>query len=178
VSESLETERLILRKWNLGDFDSYASMTAEPEVMRFLSPRRPLSRYEAWGSLTAMVGHWQLRGFGMFAVVERASNQLVGRVGPWQPEGWPDFEVGWTLRRQYWGRGFATEAVKACIRFAFTTLDRSHLISIIDPENVKSAGVAERVGEQLEGNVRIPSMPDKQFLQYGLYRSRWSNSSG
>jgi RimJ/RimL family protein N-acetyltransferase len=172
VTESLETERLILRKWNLSDFDSYARMTAEPEVMRFLSPRRPLSRYEAWGSLASMVGHWQLRGFGMFAVVERASSQLIGRVGPWQPEGWPDFEIGWTLRSRFWGHGFATEAVKACIQYAFTTLDRAHLISIIDPENIRSIAVAERAGEQLEGNVTIPSMPGKQFLQYGLYRNR------
>src|SRR6516225_635984 len=135
---TLETDRLVLRMWTAADFEAYAEMCADPKVMEFLGPRRPMSRFEAWQSFSSLFGHWQLRGFGMFAVVERVTKTLVGRVGPWQPEGWPDFEVGWTILPSYWGRGYATEAVRACIRHAFTELDRSHLISIIDPQNVRS----------------------------------------
>src|SRR5215471_8775483 len=119
----LKTDRLILRMWEPEDFEPYAGMTADPEVIQFIAPDgKPLSRFDAWRSFAAAVGHWHLRGFGMFAVVEQATGDFVGRIGPWQPEGWPGFEVGWALRRKYWGRGYATEAVKACISYSFTGL--------------------------------------------------------
>src|SRR5215468_1965068 len=116
----LETERLILRGWENGDFEAYAAMCAEPEVMRFLTPDgKPMSRFDAWRSFTTAIGHWHVRGFGMFAVTERATGEFVGRVGPWEPEGWPGFEVGWSLRSSYWGRGYASEAAKACFKYSF-----------------------------------------------------------
>lgn len=173
-STTLETERLLLRRWEPTDFDVYAAMYAEAEVMRFLAADgRPMSRFDAWRSLSTQVGHWYLRGFGMFAVVERASGNLIGRIGPWQPEGWPDFEIGWTLRSAYWGHGYATEAVKSCITYSFTELGRSHLISVIDPDNIRSIRVAERVGERLEGTTSLPNVPNKKLLQYGLDRKDW-----
>lgn len=128
----LETERLTLRMWRSEDFEGYASMSADREVMRFLAADgMPLSRADAWRSLCGLVGHWSLRGYGMFAVVERATGSLVGRVGPWYPEGWPDFEIGWTLRSEYWGQGYATEAVNRSIAYAFTELDRTHLTPVL-----------------------------------------------
>jgi RimJ/RimL family protein N-acetyltransferase len=146
-------------------------MWAEPEVMRFLHvDGRPLSRFEAWQSFSAQVGHWSLRGFGMFSVMERGTEHLVGRVGPWQPEGWPDFEIGWTLRPEFWGRGYATEAASACITYAFAELHRPRIISLISPDNTRSIRVAERLGEQFQGEVSLPHLPDKKVLQYGLSR--------
>jgi RimJ/RimL family protein N-acetyltransferase len=170
----LETERLILRTWKLEDFDEFANIHADPEVMRFIGvDGKPMSRFEAWRAFSSVVGHWSLRGFGMFAVIERSSGLLAGRVGPWFPEGWPDFEVGWTLARRYWGRGYASEAVKACITYSFKELGRSHVISLIDPDNVRSIAVAGRVGERLEGHATLPLAPDKVILQYGVRREDW-----
>lgn len=171
---TLETERLTLRMWELGDFEAFAAMSAEPEVMRFLAADgKPLSRFAAWQGFSGNVGHWSLRGFGMFAVVERATNDFVGRIGPWHPEGWPGFEIGWTLRSQYWGRGYATEAVTTCIAHAFTELHQTHVISLILPDNIRSIRVAERVGERLECEVTLPHVPNRPVLQYGLTRSDW-----
>ena len=172
---TLETERLILRTWIPEDFEPYAAMSADPEVMRYLAADgKPLPRFNAWQSLSAMIGHWAIRGFGMFAVVERSSGRLVGRVGPWHPEGWPGFEIGWTLKSEYWGRGYATEAAKRCVAYAFTEMKRTHLISLISPENVRSIRVAERIGEHLEGAISLPHLPpDKTVLQYGLSREEW-----
>lgn len=171
----LQTERLILRMWREQDFDAYAAMSADPRVMQFLVPDgKPMSRPEAWRSFAVQIGHWQLRGFGMFAVIERTTEELVGRIGPWQPEGWPDFEIGWSLRSEYWGKGYAVEAATACIRYAFTVLNRDHLISVIDPDNTRSIRVAERVGERLEGETVLPHLPDRRLLQYGLHRSYWN----
>jgi RimJ/RimL family protein N-acetyltransferase len=123
------------------------------------------------------VGHWHFRGFGQFAVEEKDTGTLVGRVGPWQPEGWPDFEIGWALRREFWGRGYATEAAERCVSFAFTELQRPHLVSLIDPDNVPSIRVAERLGERLEGEFVLPHQPNRPVRQYGLHKSDWTPRS-
>jgi RimJ/RimL family protein N-acetyltransferase len=178
VSAILKTDRLILREWRLDDLEAFAAMSADPNVMQFLTvDGNPDSRFGAWRALCGMVGHWQLRGFGLFAVVERDTGAFVGRIGPWEPEGWPDFEIGWTLASAYWGRGYATEAVKECLRYAFTELNRPHVSSFIVPENVRSIQVAERVGERLEGEAFLPHMPARKVLQYGLTREEWRRSS-
>jgi RimJ/RimL family protein N-acetyltransferase len=175
---TLQTERLILRPWSLDDFEPLAAISADPEVMRYLAADgKPLSRFGAWQSLASMVGHWGLRGFGMFAAVERSTGKLLGRFGPWQPEGWPDFEIGWTLGSQYWGKGYATEAARRCLEYAFTEMKRDHIVSLILPENVRSIRVAERLGERLEATVTLPHMPpDRPVLQYGLTRDDWERS--
>ena len=170
----LETERLILRPFTLDDFEAFASMYADPRVAEFVTEDgKPLSRFAAWRAMAGIVGHWTLRGFGLFAVLEPETGTFVGRIGPWNPEGWPDFEIGWTLRSEYWGRGYASEAVKRCIDHSFTELDRSQISSFIAPENTRLIHVAERVGEKLEGAARLPHMPDRKVLQYGLFRCDW-----
>jgi RimJ/RimL family protein N-acetyltransferase len=176
MSLVLETRRLILRTWTIEDFEDAAAMYADPEVMRYLSvDGRPLSRYAAWQAMSSNVGHWTLRGFGMFAIVERESGTFVGRVGPWLPEGWPAFEIGWTLRSQCWGKGYATEAANRCIEYAFLELGRSHVASFILPDNTPSIRVAERVGERLERTTNLPHLPDRPVLQYGLSREQWES---
>jgi RimJ/RimL family protein N-acetyltransferase len=173
----LETDRLILRSWTTNDFESFAAMSADPEVMRHLAiDGKPLSRFAAWQAMAGIVGHWALRGFGMYAVVERSTGSIVGRVGPWQPEGWPDFEIGWTLRSEYWGKGYATEAAKRCVDYSFRELGRAHVTSFITPENHRSIRVAERLGEQLETTIRLPHLPDRDVLQYGLSRDAWQRT--
>jgi RimJ/RimL family protein N-acetyltransferase len=176
---TLETDRLILRRWKPEDFEPYAAMMADPEVMRYLgADGMPLSRFAAWQAFCATLGHWELRGFGLFAVVERASGEVIGRIGPWYPEGWPEFEIGWTLRSQSWGKGYATEAVQACLTYAFTVLGRSRIVSLITPENASSIRVAQRVGEQFEGEITLPDLPpNRRVLQYGLTRDNWQRTS-
>ena len=175
----LETERLILREWHLEDFEDFAAMHSDPRVMEFLAnDGKPLSRFAAWQSLTSIVGHWALRGFGLFAVIERATGEFVGRVGPWYPEGWPDFEVGWTIRSAHWGKGYATEAARRAIDYSFTDLGRSHVVSLILPHNTRSIKVAQRLGEQFERDVELPHLPGKRVLQYGVHKHDWVSMSG
>lgn len=151
VKDTLETERLVLRMFRESDTDAYAEMVSDPEVMRFLGDGQPVSRAEAWRNMAMVLGHWHLRGYGMWAVEEKASGEMVGRVGCWRPEGWLGLEVGWTLRRRFWGRGYATEAARASMNYAFTKLDQTRVISLIAPENVNSIRVAERLSERPEG---------------------------
>ena len=80
---------------------------------------KTFDRLETWRHMAFMVGHWQLRGYGPWAVEEKASGELVGRVGFLNPEGWPAFELGWTLARKFWGRGYATEAARRALDYGF-----------------------------------------------------------
>jgi RimJ/RimL family protein N-acetyltransferase len=149
----LDTERLLLRGFEERDFDSYASMVADPEVTRFLGDGRPLSRGEAWRQFAMFVGHWVLRGFGVWAVEERATGAFIGRVGCFEPEGWPGFEVSYTLARSAWSRGYAREAAAAALTYGRDVLGRSRIISIIRPANVASIRVAKALGATVDGSV-------------------------
>ncbi len=165
----LETERLLLREWREDDFEAYASICADEEVMRYLGGKA-LTRAEAWRHLAFIVGHWQLRGYGHWAVEEKSSGELVGRLGFLNPEGWPDFEVGWTLARGSWGKGYATEGARRALACAFEEMGREHVISLIHPENSASIRVAEKVGEKVEGEADVLGA---RVLVYGINRDAW-----
>ena len=154
--------------WREGDLDAYAEMSADPQVMQYLGPGKVMTRSEAWRSMALFIGHWQLRGYGHWAVEEKATGRFIGRLGFLNPEGWPGFEVGWTLARPAWGKGYATEGGKAALQYAFTHLDQRHVISLIHPDNVRSMKVAERVGERLERKTTIEN--DIDVLVYGIDR--------
>lgn len=164
LMDTLETDRLLLRMFRESDLDAYAEMCADPDVMRFLSGY-PQSREEAWRNMAMVVGHWQLRGFGLWAVEEKATGDFIGRVGCWKPEGWPGMEIAWTLRQASWGRGFATEAAKTALRYAFDVLKQKHIISLIHPENEPSIRVARRIGLRLEGRNEVMG---STVLVYGV----------
>jgi RimJ/RimL family protein N-acetyltransferase len=170
---SPETERLRLRMFRESDLDAYAAMCGDAEVMRYLGDGRPLTRSDAWRNMALMIGHWHLRGFGMWAVDEKASGRMIGRIGAWYPDGWPGKEIGWTLCRDCWGRGFATEAGRAAIEHAFTVLHWPEVISLIRRGNAQSIRVAERVGESLAGTVQ--ALGHEVFV-YRLTREQWQTT--
>ena len=155
----IETERLRLRAFRNEDLDAYAAMCADPEVMRYLGTGATLSRADTWRSMAGFLGHWALRGHGMWALEEKATGTLVGRAGFLEPEGWPGFELGWTLGRPHWGRGFATEAARRALDYAFHELDRDRVISLIRPANTSSMRVAERLGEARAGEIELLGGP-------------------
>lgn len=155
----LDTERLRLRAFRDEDLDAYAAMCADPEVMRYLGTGVTLSRADTWRSMAGFLGHWALRGYGMWALEEKATGTLVGRAGFLNPEGWPGFELGWTLGRPYWGRGFATEASKRALDYAFEVLAQPRVISLIRPANTPSMRVAERLGEVRVGEIELLGGP-------------------
>src|SRR5687768_4187388 len=165
---TLRTERLTLRPFREADLDDYARICADPEVVRHVGA--PFSRAEAWLHIATMLGHWQLRGHGMWAVEDRASGALIGRIGFYEPEGWPGLELGWMLARDHWGRGLATEGARAALAFAFAPLRKPHVISLIRPENLASIRVAEKLGERLQGRSRALGV---EALVYGMRREEW-----
>ncbi len=147
IAPKLETERLILRGPQESDLDQYAAMMADEDVVRFIGGC-VMDRADAWRNMAMVAGHWHFRGFGFFALEEKATGHFVGRVGPWMPESWPDYEIGWTLNKNAWGKGFATEAAVAAIEWSFAERsDLRRVISIIDENNLASQAVAARIGE-------------------------------
>lgn len=142
----LETPRLRMRGFESADVDAYAAIVANPRVMRYIGNGEPLAFDAAWANLASLLGHWALRGYGLWAVVEKRTGQLVGRVGFHNPQGWPGLELGWLLAEEHWGCGYATEAAGAALRYGEDSLGAADLISLIQPENVRSIRVAERLG--------------------------------
>ena len=135
------------------------TMMADPEVTRYLGDGRPLSRADAWRQLAMFAGHWMLKGFGLWAVEERATGKLLGRIGCLEPEGWPAFEVAYTLGRAAWGHGYAREGAAAALRHARETLGRQDVISIIRPANAGSIRVATFLGATPDGTVEFFGAP-------------------
>jgi RimJ/RimL family protein N-acetyltransferase len=173
LKSRLEMDRLILRMLDESDFSGYAAMCSDAEVMRYIGEGQVLSRDEAWRNLALMLGHWQLRGYGQWAVEERESGKFIGRVGFWNPEGWPGLELGWMLRREFWGQGFATEAARALLPFAFLDLKQTRIISLIRPGNQASVRVADRLGEKLVGKVNLKGM---EAMVYEIRHQDWNDA--
>ena len=164
---TLETERLVLRPLRADDFEAHAAMAADPEVMRYLGDGKVLDRMDAWRGFAALVGHWHLRGYGLWALTQRGDDRMIGRVGFFFPEGWPGFELGWTLAREAWGHGFATEAARRALAHAFEVLGEDRVISVIHPANAASIRVAERIGERFD---RTHAIRGEERLIYSVSR--------
>ena len=142
----LQTDRLLMRGFSADDFEAYAEMMGDAEVSRHLMDGRPLTRAEAWRQMAMFTGHWELRGFGLWAVEERATGKFIGRIGCLQPEGFPAFEIAYTLTRSAWGKGYAREGAAAALDYARNMLKRTEIASIIRPANNASIRVAESLG--------------------------------
>ena len=142
----LETERLRLTAFGDRHFEAYAEMLADASSTRFVGDGQPLDRMNAWRSMAMLLGHWALRGYGMWAVELKDTGEFVGRVGLLNPEGWPDVELGWMLVPEHRQQGYASEATSAALHFAFNSLGLERLISLIRLDNVRSERVARRLG--------------------------------
>ncbi len=165
----LSTPRLLLRELRQDDFDAYAAMVADPDVTRHLGDGRPLPRADAWRQLAMFAGHWALRGFGVWAVEERSTGAFAGRIGCFEPEGWPGFEIAYTLARPFWGRGYASEGAAAALRYAREELKRDRILSVIRPGNAPSIRVAEGLGATLEREVEFYGGPARLYA----YPAEW-----
>jgi len=164
----LETERLRLRPLSRTDIDDYAALNADPEVVRHLG-EGVWDRGRSWRHLAFLVGHWHLGGAGMWAVDLKESGDFLGVIGFCEPEGWPGFELVWTLARRSWGHGYATEGARAALAYAFEALEKDRVISLIFPANHPSIRVAERLGETLQGRIDVLG---RSMLCYGIDRER------
>jgi RimJ/RimL family protein N-acetyltransferase len=172
---TLVTERLLLRPFRPSDIDDYAALNTDPEVLRYLSGgEQPWNRCRAWRHMAFLLGHWQLGGTGTWAVEHRETGAFIGMIGFAEPDGWPGFELAWTLVRRWWGFGYATEGARAALAHAFTVWHKERVISLIHPGNRASIRVAERIGERLLGHADLNGV---EMLRYGLDRETYLATS-
>lgn len=144
----LETDRLVLRAPQLGDWEPLAGFLTSDRA-RYVGG--PLSRDRAWRGFGHLVGHWVLRGYGMFFVTPKGAQIAIGMVGPWFPEGWPEQEIGWSMfSAAAEGRGFAHEAAAAARTHVFADLGWKTAVSYIDPANDRSIALALRLGARFD----------------------------
>lgn len=155
----LETDRLILRAPQRGDYPAWAEFVSSDRA-RFIGG--PLDAGPAWRAMGHLTGHWVHRGFGMFILCEKsAPHSPIGMTGPWFPEGWPEQEIGWSLwSAEAEGRGFALEAAQAARGYAYGDLGWPTAVSYIRPENRRSIALAQRLSAVLDPDAATPDDSD------------------
>jgi RimJ/RimL family protein N-acetyltransferase len=151
---TIKTARLILRPPIQSDFVSWSALMADEHAARFIGGPQPASI--AWRGMATMAGSWALKGFGMFSVIVSETGRWIGRIGPWEPEGWPGPEIGYGLIQDAWGKGYAYEGASASIDWAVDHLGWDEFIHIINPENAASIKLARKLGSTDRGPGRVP----------------------
>ena len=171
----MRTERLILRDWREADLEPFADLNADPEVMRHF--RAPLSRSESDGFADRIKTRLAQDGWGLWAAEVTATGQFIGFIGLAAPRFeahfTPAVEVGWRLRRDAWGHGFAPEGARAALDFAFDDLALDEVVSITVPDNAKSRRVMHKLGMTYDpaDDFENPTMPEGHPLRPNvLYR--------
>jgi len=153
IPTELETPRLRLRGFVLDDWKPLHRHYTDPVCTKFTFGRT-LTEGESWRAMSAMAGHWLLRGYGPYALVDKESGSMIGAAGLWFPGDFPETEIKWLLVRDRWGRGFASEAVRA-IQIAASEYLSMRPISLIRAENVASRQLAAAVGCKHERNIQF-----------------------
>jgi len=173
----LETSRLLLRPPRLEDLDPWTNMMADEPTARFIGGVAP--RAVCWRQLMTLIGAWHAHGFAMFSVIEKDTGRWIGRLGPWQPEGWPGTEIGWSIVRDRWGRGYAVEGAIASTEWAFANLGWTNVIHSIAPANVASQRVAQKLGSRNLGPGKLPPPYQNDAVDlWGQTREEWRGRRG
>jgi ribosomal-protein-alanine N-acetyltransferase len=167
----LESERLILRRQVPSDLDDLWSLYCDPEITKYI-PDAPRTREQAREELEwHMNGHPKNPDLGLWATIHKESGKFIGRCGllPWTIEGHDEVEVAYTIARDFWGQGLATEAAKAILNYGFEKLHLVRMVSLIEPENTASQKVAEKIGMTFER--RVDEGEYTPFFIYSIKRS-------
>jgi ribosomal-protein-alanine N-acetyltransferase len=149
----IETARLRLRAPQASDLPAYSAFRGS-ERARVLGG--PWSEAEAFDQMCALIGHWQLRGFGRWMVADKATDAPLGVVGIMHPPDWPEPEIGWSVFADAEGRGVAFEAALATRDYAYRVLGWQRVVSLIVPGNTRSERLAERLGCRRDANFPHP----------------------
>ena len=173
----LRTDRLLLRPWREDDLEPFAALNADPAVMEHFAS--PLGRPESDAFVARIMAHFAREGFGFWAVEAPGVAPLVGLVGLARPAFEAPFtpcvEIGWRLAREHWGKGYATEAARASLRYGFEQLSLDEIVAFTVPGNVRSRAVMERIGmtRSADDDFDHPSLPEGHRLRrHVLYRVR------
>lgn len=178
---TLTTERLLLRPWRDADYDPFFAMSADPRVHEYLPPFPDRAACDAF--VDSRREDFALRGWGFWAIEQKSDGLFVGTAGMHEPGpefgvGRPCVEIGWRLAPAVWGKGYATEAAKAVLRFGFSEIRLPEIVSFTALGNARSRAVMERLGMRLAvasfDLLLLPEgHPHRPHCLYSLTREAW-----
>jgi len=154
VPENIETERLSLRQFLDEDLEDIHAYYSDKKATKFTFGR-PLTKAESWRAMASMIGHWQLRGYGPYAIENKTNKKIIGIAGYWYPNDWPEPEIKWALIPRYWGKGYAKEAALAIQKTAIKYIPEISLISFIHSDNAASIKLAHSINAVVEKQVEF-----------------------
>lgn len=161
---TLETDRLILRGPALQDAEPLIDfLTDKPRAWGFGAYD---TRAQAWRWYALSIGHWHIHGYGYFTIEDKATGDPAGLCGIWNPEGWPEPEIGWIAFAPFEGKGIAYEAALTVRRWAFESLGFTTLTSNIVPGNTRSQVLARRLGATHESTYQNVSMGTEELWRH------------
>ena len=166
VPERIDTERLRLRPFEDADWRALHAYFGDAEATHF-TWGRALSEGETWRTMCTMIGHWQLRGYGPYAVADRHSDEVLGTVGFWYPNDWPEPEIKWGLARRHWGKGYASEAARAVLAAGHEYLPDITLVSLVHDDNAASIALARALGATRERSMDYEGEPHSVYRHLG-----------
>jgi RimJ/RimL family protein N-acetyltransferase len=177
----IETDRLLMRRWLASDLDPFTALNSDPEVMRHVGGT--LDRDQTAALIRRIESHFDTYGFGLWAVEHRRDASLIGFVGlhnvDFDAPFAPAVEVAWRLARAAWGHGYATEAARAALEFAFGAERMDEVVSFTVPDNTRSRAVMERIGlvRDPAGDFDHQNLPEghplRRHVLYRIDRARW-----
>jgi ribosomal-protein-alanine N-acetyltransferase len=164
----LETGRLSLLPWNESDLANLSDiriLATDPEIMRYINGGVPWTDDQMLEFVQRQIHHYRDRGYCLWKIQDRGAQTFLGFCGiqPTVVEGSPEVEIGWWLRREYWGQGLISEAAGAALQDAFDRVGLQRLIAIIQPANARSIAVAKRLGMRYESDAVYKDTPVSIF---------------
>ncbi len=161
---TLETDRLLLREFTLDDVDAFFQLCTDPEVTRYTGDGRSATFEEVRGYLlNAPIADYAKHGFGRLACVLKSSGQVIGFAGLKYLDDLGEVDVGYRFLPAYWGIGLATEASRAVLEDGFTRLKLARVLGLVDPENIASVGVLEKLGLTFVEVIEYRSLPVAKY---------------
>jgi ribosomal-protein-alanine N-acetyltransferase len=164
--QEIETARLYLRQFTSNDFDDLYAIYSNSEVMKYIT-QGVRNREETTADLLDIIADWEKHGFGLWAIVDRETNNLIGEGGLRFLDNTSEVEVGYLLVKAYWGKGLATEIAAASIKYGFEVLQLDKIVAVADPENIASRRVMEKVGMKYQHNLEYC---DRELVYYAILK--------
>lgn len=177
----LQTDRLILRRWQLADLEPFAALNADPVVMEHFPSTLTAEQSSAF--VKRIEQTFEEKGYGLWALEHSVTNDFLGYAGLWpanfEAHFTPAIEIGWRLARQHWGNGYATEGARAAMRYGFDELELAEVVSFTAPVNIRSVRVMERLGMTRDDSEDFdhPSVeegsPLRRHVLYRMPAAKW-----
>ncbi len=164
----LETDRLILRPLDKRDVNAIFAMRSDVDVMRFI--REPQNRNESANLIKLVSSRWEQDQIGFCAIIEKLSREFIGWCGIWRLQETDEFEIGYAIAKQFWGRGFATEAALKFLDYAFDNLENEKIVAVAQPENAASRRVMEKLGMSYDYTGGFYGF---KLVHYSIDRDKW-----